>query len=340
MVRPLGLPLQEVLETELVVAGELDVGVADDDDLRRALEISVQGLQPVDPGGVDDDRRAVGRAQLMEKQVAPQADVQGDLDDPGPGRGEPDRQVLAPARELGRDPVAGLESDRRQGVRQSIGAELELRIGDRPGFETDELSLGRVLGAGPEDRAEGVVACIDLRPPLFDTLPTIWQCVQFPTHRLVVDEMTRTRTQSDERLGRRIPGGSFEVEAHLARLWAEANDLPIEPGVIHPSYIPVLALDGLDATIEEILVTVGTRPEDGGVAGGCGLELIGPVEIGETYRVECEITEVDHKAGRRTGPFDRVTTMMTMTRSADSEVVARSWIVWIVPCEESDAEAW
>jgi hypothetical protein len=151
--------------------------------------------------------------------------------------------------------------------------------------------------------------------------------------------MPRTKPETDDLIGQIIASGSFEVHAHMARFWAEVNDLPFDyASEIHPSFVPFLALDGLGATIEEILGAVGTSPEAGGVAGGLGLELIAPVEIGETYSVECEITEIDHKDGRQSGPFDRVTTMFTMSRSTDSEVVARSWILWIVPREEADAD--
>lgn len=160
----------------------------------------------------------------------------------------------------------------------------------------------------------------------------------WPTYRLVCRRVTRTKPQDDELIGRRIASGSFEVLAHMARFWAEANDFPVDPGRVHPSFVAFLALDGLDATIGEILGAVGTSPEAGGIAGGLGLELIAPVEIGATYLVEAEITEIDHKEGRQTGPFDRVTTMFTMRRGTDSALVARSWICWIVPREEADAD--
>jgi hypothetical protein len=131
-------------------------------------------------------------------------------------------------------------------------------------------------------------------------------------------------------VGYRFPDGSVTAHAHMARFWAEATGLEYDPDIIHPSFVLFLALDGVESTIEELLAPLDTRPQDGGIAGGTGLELLGEVRIGETYVVGGEITAVERKNGRRTGPFDRITFTATMREVGSGEAVAKTDTVWIV----------
>ena len=111
-----------------------------------------------------------------------------------------------------------------------------------------------------------------------------------------------------ELVGRRLPGGSFELEHY--RNWL-TNDVIGSPqrhdDLAHPMFCYYAAMGGMGLTVAELFDLAHTSASDGPMFGECDMEVLVPLRTGATYAVRGEITDVKRKQGGSIGTFDLLT---------------------------------
>ncbi|MEU7693786.1 MaoC family dehydratase N-terminal domain-containing protein [Microbispora hainanensis] len=134
-----------------------------------------------------------------------------------------------------------------------------------------------------------------------------------------------------EHVGRRFPGGVFTVEPW--RAWLVADTVLGEPGgeVAHPLFVWLAATGAMGVTWDELFAWFGATADDGPMFGEHETTVHRPLRVGATYRVSGEITSVDRKSGRSTGPFDVVGYRLRLHDAADGVHVADCWNSIIFP---------
>lgn len=135
-------------------------------------------------------------------------------------------------------------------------------------------------------------------------------------------------------IGHRFPGGRVTAWKHLAWLWTDAVGAEQPAGVLHPSFVFALAIEGMGLTIEEVLALADVTPESGAVAGGIEFEFKRPIEPDAVYDVEAEVIDVERKSGARTGPFDRFAFKVSLIDPDSRDLVASNTNTWIIPRRE------
>lgn len=132
-------------------------------------------------------------------------------------------------------------------------------------------------------------------------------------------------------VGTPFPGGTFTIEPWAHWLFCDVVRSP-EPagGEAHPIYAYHACRAGMGLSIDELLALFGCRAADGPVFGEHETELLGPILVGATYRIEGEVRAAERKEGRRTGVFDIVTFELRLLDSAD-EPVAVTRNSFVVP---------
>ena len=114
--------------------------------------------------------------------------------------------------------------------------------------------------------------------------------------------------QMQELVGRRFPGGTFDVEHY--RNWL-TNDVIGSPqrsdDLAHPMFCYYAAMGGMGLSIAELFALAYTGASDGPMFGECDMEVRVPVRTGVTYGVRGEITDVERKQGGEIGTFDLLT---------------------------------
>lgn len=132
-------------------------------------------------------------------------------------------------------------------------------------------------------------------------------------------------------IGHRFPGGTLTTAAHLTWLWADSVLAHQDPELVHPSYMFLIALKGAGISTREILALLDFRPEEGALAGGYILKFHSPLKRDTKYRVDGEITEIVRKQGKRMGPFDRFTFVISVREAESEELVATNTTTWMIP---------
>jgi hypothetical protein len=138
-------------------------------------------------------------------------------------------------------------------------------------------------------------------------------------------------------IGHRFPGGTVSTASHLTWLWADAAHAHQDAELVHPSYMFLIGLRGTGISTREILALLDFKPEEGALAGGYTLEFHSPLRQDIDYRVDGEITDIVRKHGKRMGPFDRFTFVISV-RDGD-ELVATITTTWMIPRPEEAADA-
>ena len=111
-----------------------------------------------------------------------------------------------------------------------------------------------------------------------------------------------------ELVGRRLPGGTFDVEHY--RNWL-TNDVIGSPqrddDLAHPMFCYYVANGGMGLSIADLFELAYTNAADGPMFGECDMEVRVPMRTGVTYDVRGEITDVKRKQGGAIGTFDLLT---------------------------------
>ena len=114
--------------------------------------------------------------------------------------------------------------------------------------------------------------------------------------------------QVEELVGRKLPGGSFDLEHY--RNWL-TNDVIGSPqrndDLAHPMFCYYAAMGGMGLSIAELFALACSSADEGPMFGECDMEVRLPLRTGVRYDVRGEITDVQRKQGGAIGTFDLVT---------------------------------
>lgn len=133
-------------------------------------------------------------------------------------------------------------------------------------------------------------------------------------------------------VGIRFPDGSYTItEEANATLCRVVDAPPLPPGRAHPLFGHLATHVGKGVTFSEFAELVGSRFDAGFLFGGGSLVYAAPLEVGRPYLVRGGITAVESRVGRRTGPFDVITTELELVDAATGEVASTSVEHYICP---------
>lgn len=139
----------------------------------------------------------------------------------------------------------------------------------------------------------------------------------------------------EAQIGRALPGGTFAVQPYQDWLMRDVAMSPTSfAGPLHPLWAFAGTQGAMGVTIEELFAIVHASSQDGPMLGESDVEIVRPLQIGETLRVEATITDVVRKSGKRAGTFDIVTVVMSASDTG-GETVARLTNSYVFPRRES-----
>ena len=114
--------------------------------------------------------------------------------------------------------------------------------------------------------------------------------------------------QVEALVGRKLPGGSFDLEHY--RNWL-TNDVIGSPqrddDLAHPMFCYYAAMGGMGLSIAELFELAHSSGDEGPMFGECDMEVHVPLRTGVRYAVRGEITGVKRKQGGAIGTFDLLT---------------------------------
>ncbi len=134
-----------------------------------------------------------------------------------------------------------------------------------------------------------------------------------------------------ELVGRKLPGGSFQLEHY--RNWL-TNDVIGSPqradDLAHPMFCYYAAMGGMGLSLDQLFTLVHSSAEDGAMFGECDMEVLIPLRSGVTYEVRGEITDAKRKQGGAIGTFDLLTFRLEV-RAPEGQIVGRCTNSFILP---------
>lgn len=132
--------------------------------------------------------------------------------------------------------------------------------------------------------------------------------------------------------GLRFPDGSFTVTAAANDRLCRLLGGPRPPaGVAHPVWANLATHMGKSVSFTRLTEILGVPLDAGLLFGGGSLEFAEDIALERDYVVRGGIDAVERRVGRRTGPFEIVTTGLELVDRDTERVVARSRESYIVP---------
>ena len=145
--------------------------------------------------------------------------------------------------------------------------------------------------------------------------------------RSAVEPLDRTSL-----VGFRFPDGRYTITAEAnARLCRLVNAPPLPEGEAHPSYGHIATHVGKGVTFPEYIEILRAPLDAGFLYAGGSLEYVEPILVDRPYVVRGGIESVELRHGKRTGPFDIVTTVLELIDEQTGRTVCRSHESMIVP---------
>ena len=136
-----------------------------------------------------------------------------------------------------------------------------------------------------------------------------------------------------ELVGRKLPGGSFDLEHY--RNWL-TNDVIGSPqrgdDLAHPMFCYYAAMGGMGLSVAGLFELAHTGASDGPLFGECDMEVREPLRTGVTYDVRGEIIDVKRKQGGSIGTFDLMTFRLEVV-APDGEIAGVCTNSFICPRE-------
>ncbi|MCW2983866.1 MAG: hypothetical protein JWR63_1436 [Conexibacter sp.] len=126
-----------------------------------------------------------------------------------------------------------------------------------------------------------------------------------------------------------LASGTFTVTPVDDREFREAVCAP-SADQAHPAWAYIATQRGIGIGVAELCALVDFDMADGPMLGSVRMEFAQPIELGRAYRVTGEVLGVDHKEGRRTGPFD-ILAFRERLLAEDGSEVASSTNTFILP---------
>lgn len=132
-------------------------------------------------------------------------------------------------------------------------------------------------------------------------------------------------------IGTHFPGGEFTIEPYEHWLMCDAVGAePVRSGIANPMYVYYGALGGMGISLDELFAWVGATADDGVMFGEAQIDVVRPLQIGDTYTVGGKITDIVRKSGKRAGVFDIVTFALDVM-DADGTLVGTSTNSFVFP---------
>lgn len=130
----------------------------------------------------------------------------------------------------------------------------------------------------------------------------------------------------------RFPDGEYTITvAANEQLCRLVKAPPLPAGIAHPVWAHMATHIGKGLTFAEFAEVVGAPIDAGFLFGGGSLEFVEPIRLERRYLVSGGIASVVSRVGRRTGPFDVITTELDLTDLERERRVSRSLESYIVP---------
>jgi hypothetical protein len=132
--------------------------------------------------------------------------------------------------------------------------------------------------------------------------------------------------------GLRFPDGEYTITVAANEQLCRLVDAPPLPaGVAHPVFGHLATHVGKGVTFAEFADIVGAPVDAGYLFGGGSLDFWEPLRLETRYLVRGGITTVVPQVGRKTGPFDVITTELDLVDATTDRPVSRSRESYIVP---------
>jgi hypothetical protein len=146
-----------------------------------------------------------------------------------------------------------------------------------------------------------------------------------------------THAQLEQTLpGTSFPPGRYTIEPWAQMLLCDLFDLPQAPdGSGHPLFAYLGTQVGIGIGVDGIMALARTTVDDGVMMASCEVELMRPLHPGLEYGVTGGVVALEHKEGRRTGPFDLMTFALELTEAGGESPAARVTNVWVLPRRSS-----
>ena len=139
--------------------------------------------------------------------------------------------------------------------------------------------------------------------------------------------------QIQELVGRKLPGGSFDLEHYRNWLTNDVIGSPQRPDdLAHPMFCYYAAMGGMGLSIAELFELAHSSASEGPMFGECDMELRVPLRTGVSYEVRGEITGVKRKQGGAIGTFDLLTFRLEVV-APDGEIAGVCANSFIFPRE-------
>lgn len=133
-------------------------------------------------------------------------------------------------------------------------------------------------------------------------------------------------------VGHRFPDGEFTITPDDHERFRRAVDGIVPPGgAALPAWCHVATHVGKGVTFSELAELLGSRFDAGFLFGGGSWEIEEPIRIGRRYLVRGGITGASSHVGRRTGPFDVVTTELELVDPDTGRRVCTSVESYVCP---------
>jgi hypothetical protein len=132
-------------------------------------------------------------------------------------------------------------------------------------------------------------------------------------------------------IGYRFPGGTYTIDPGKHALFLKAVDgIASEENCAHPIMHFIATHAGKGMTFDRLMELIGAPLEAGALFGEEDLEIMRPLQVGETVTVRGGIVEAKTKSGAKTGSFHTLTTSIELVDAAGA-VVCRSLETYIIP---------
>jgi hypothetical protein len=144
-----------------------------------------------------------------------------------------------------------------------------------------------------------------------------------------------TAAAHEHLVGHRFPDGAYTIdrEEHT-RLCEYVGAPPLPDDEAHPAYGHIATHVGKGVTFTEFIELLEAPLDAGFLFAGGSIEYLEPLRVERPYAVRGGISAIEPREGRKTGPFEIVTTQIELVDEETGRVVCRSTESTIVPRKE------
>lgn len=135
-------------------------------------------------------------------------------------------------------------------------------------------------------------------------------------------------------VGLKFPDGTYTITSEANETLCRLVDAPpLREGVAHPLFAHIATHVGKGLSFAEFAEVVGSRVDAGFLFGGGSLVYRDTLHVERRYCVRGGIVGVESRVGRRTGPFDVITTELDLIDAESGRRTSTSVESYICPRE-------